>query len=201
MVGLSRRGETMQIDSAWGPLLWPARTWPCRLVDCCCCFRAFPRFSALSTRWAKSASAGLFGAAGLSGRADLARPRCIPAPAWFPGGEGSPASDVRPPRLDKAHRTDHVGAMLFVIFIGFPDFLHPDLPGVRLRHLGRQLQVDHASDDAEHQLHHAERSAHGGSAVRVDGHRDGTGRPDGATLLVDPDDHGARCAERCSLRY
>ena len=131
------------------------------------------------------------GPAGLSDCAGLA------CPGHFRAGLGAGRRVVHrddertsePRQAD--HRPDHAGCDALRDLHRLPDLFHADLPGLCLWHLGRELQADHAPDDAQHQLHHAERPADGGAAVHPDGDRDGTGRADGTAVCVDPAYHGA----------
>ena len=113
-------GETMQIDSAWGPLLWPARTampvggFLLMLQGIPEIFRAFHKMGKERERWFL---------------------RFLPfyiifmiwlilaifAPSIVPGGDWFTGVMSARPNLDKPIiGLIMLGAMLFVIFIGFP---------------------------------------------------------------------------------
>ena len=114
------RGETMQVDSAWGPLLWPARlampigAFLLMLQGIPEIFRAFHKMGKERER--------LF---------IRALPVYIIALIWLilavfhpsivPGGEAFSDLMSARPNIDKATiGLIMLGAMLFVIFIGFP---------------------------------------------------------------------------------
>ncbi len=113
-------GETMQIDSAWGPLLWPARTampvggFLLMLQGIPEIFRAFHQMGKERERWfLRAMPVYLIGLTWLV--------LAIFAPDWVPGGEWFTDLMKARPGLDKST----IGlimlvAMLFVIFIGFP---------------------------------------------------------------------------------
>jgi len=113
-------GETMQIDSAWGPLLWPARlampvgAFLLMLQGLPEIFRAFHKMGKERERWFVRALpvyvialTWLFLA--------IFQPSMVPGGEWF-----SDLMSARP-SMDKATiGLIMLGAMLFVIFIGFP---------------------------------------------------------------------------------
>jgi TRAP-type mannitol/chloroaromatic compound transport system permease large subunit/TRAP-type mannitol/chloroaromatic compound transport system permease small subunit len=114
------RGETMQVDSAWGPLLWPARlampvgAFLLMLQGLPEIFRAFHKMGKERERWFVRALPVYI----------IALTWLILAvfhPSMIPGGESF--SDLMSARsnMDKATiGLIMLGAMLFVIFIGFP---------------------------------------------------------------------------------
>lgn len=113
-------GETMQIDSAWGPLLWPARTaMPIGgalllLQGLPEIFRAFHKMGkereklfvralpiyVIAVTWLMLA---------------IFTPDIVPGGAWF-----SEVMSARPQMSKPTIGLIMLGAMLFVIFIGFP---------------------------------------------------------------------------------
>ena len=114
------RGETMQIDSAWGPLLWPARLampiggFLLMLQGIPEIFRAFHKMGKTRERWFVRALP--FYLIGL-----LWLVLAIWTPGVVPGGEWFTDLMKARPELSKST----IGlimlfAMLFVIFIGFP---------------------------------------------------------------------------------
>ncbi len=113
-------GETMQIDSAWGPLLWPARTampiggFLLLLQGIPEIFRAFHKMGKDRERvFVRALPVYLIALVWLV--------LAIFAPDWVPGGEWFTDLMKARPGLDKATiGLIMLGAMLFVIFIGFP---------------------------------------------------------------------------------
>ncbi|KMW60308.1 TRAP-type C4-dicarboxylate transport system, large permease component [Candidatus Rhodobacter oscarellae] len=114
------RGETMQIDSAWGPLLWPARTaMPVgglllMLQGIPEIFRAFHKMGKERERiFVRALPFYLIALAWLI--------LAIFAPDYVPGGEWFTELMKARPGLDKPTiGLIMLTAMLFVIFIGFP---------------------------------------------------------------------------------
>ena len=112
--------ETMQIDSAWGPLLWPARLampiggFLLMLQGIPEIFRAFHKMGKERERWfVRALPIYLIGLIWLN--LAVFQPDLVPGGAWF-----SEIMSARP-NLDKATiGLIMLGAMLFVIFIGFP---------------------------------------------------------------------------------
>lgn len=114
------RGETMQIDSAWGPLLWPARTampiggFLLMLQGIPEIFRAFHKMGKERERWfVRSLPIYLIGLLWLV--LAIWSPDVVPGGEWF--------TDLMNARSGLSNST--IGllmlcAMLFVIFIGFP---------------------------------------------------------------------------------
>ena len=114
------RGETMQIDSAWGPLLWPARTaMPIgglllTIQGIPEIFRAFHKMGKARERWFVRALP-IYLIALIWLILAIFAPGIVPGGAWF--------TDLMSaqPNLDKPTiGLIMLGAMLFVIFIGFP---------------------------------------------------------------------------------
>ncbi|MGR3490755.1 MAG: TRAP transporter small permease subunit, partial [Shimia sp.] len=114
------RGETMQIDSAWGPLLWPARTaMPVGgalllLQGIPEIFRAFHKMGKERERlFVRALPVYLIALAWLT--------LAVFAPDITPGGEWFTDLMSQRPSIDKPTiGLIMLGAMLFVIFIGFP---------------------------------------------------------------------------------
>ncbi len=114
------RGETMQIDSAWGPLLWPARLampvggFLLMLQGIPEIFRAFHKMGKERERWfVRSLPIYLIGLAWLV--LAIFTPGIVPGGEWFTGiMKASPG--LSKPTIGLIM----LGAMLFVIFIGFP---------------------------------------------------------------------------------
>ncbi|MEO0343429.1 MAG: TRAP transporter large permease subunit [Pseudomonadota bacterium] len=113
-------GETMQIDSAWGPLLWPARTampvggFLLLIQGIPEIFRAFYKMGREREIWfLRAMPVYLIGLIWLA--------MAIFMPEITPGGEWFTDAMAQRPALDKATiGLMMLGAMLFVIFIGFP---------------------------------------------------------------------------------
>ena len=86
--------------------------------------------------------------------------------------------------LSKTHYWfDYAGAMIFVIFIGFPiSFTLIFWPLCLV--FGVQLQTHNAFDDAEHQFYNAERPTYGGASFHLDGYRHGSGGSHGASYSL-----------------
>ncbi|NNE80279.1 MAG: TRAP transporter large permease subunit [Silicimonas sp.] len=113
-------GETMAVDSAWGPLLWPARTampvggFLLMLQGIPEVFRAFHKMGKERERWfVRFLPIYLIGLIWLV--LAIFAPDIVPGGAWF-----TEAMSARP-NLDKPTiGLIMLGAMLFVIFIGFP---------------------------------------------------------------------------------
>ncbi|MFK7891258.1 MAG: TRAP transporter large permease subunit [Granulosicoccus sp.] len=113
-------GETMQIDSAWGPLLWPARTampigaFLLTIQGISEIFRAFHKMGKSRERWfVRALPIYLILLIWLV--LAVFAPDTVPGGAWF--------TDIMSarPNLDKPIiGLIMLGAMLFVIFIGFP---------------------------------------------------------------------------------
>ena len=114
------RGETMQVDSAWGPLLWPARlAMPVgglllTLQGIPEIFRAFHKMGKDRERlFVRALPIYLIALAWLI--------LAIFAPDYVPGGEWFTDIMKARPGIDKpVIGLIMLGAMLFVIFIGFP---------------------------------------------------------------------------------
>jgi TRAP-type mannitol/chloroaromatic compound transport system permease large subunit len=113
-------GETMQIDSAWGPLLWPARTampvggFLLMIQGIPEIFRAFHKMGKERERWFVMALPIYLIALAWLILAIFA-PNIVPGGEWFTG-----VMSARP-TLDKPTiGLIMLGAMLLVIFIGFP---------------------------------------------------------------------------------
>ena len=114
------KGETMQIDSAWGPLLWPARTampiggFLLLLQGIPEIFRAFHKMGKMrERRFVRTLPLYL--------TALLWLVLAVFQPDWVPGGEWFADLMKTPPSLSKPMiGLIMLGAMLFVIFIGFP---------------------------------------------------------------------------------
>ncbi|MEM7207201.1 MAG: TRAP transporter large permease subunit [Pseudomonadota bacterium] len=113
-------GETMQVDSAWGPLLWPARTaMPIgglllMLQGLPEIFRAFHKMGKERERWfVRALPIYLIGLIWLI--------LAVFQPSLVPGGEAFSDLMSARPTMDKATiGLIMLAAMLFVIFIGFP---------------------------------------------------------------------------------
>ncbi len=112
--------ETMQIDSAWGPLLWPARLampiggFLLLLQGIPEIFRAFHKMGKERERWFVRALP-IYLIALIWLVLAVFKPDLVPGGEWF--------SDIMSarPNMDKATiGLIMLGAMLFVIFIGFP---------------------------------------------------------------------------------
>ena len=114
------RGETMQVDSAWGPLLWPARLampiggFLLMLQGFPEIFRAFHKMGKERERWfVRALPVYIIGLLWLN--LAVFQPDMVPGGEWF-----SDLMSARP-NMDKATiGLIMLGAMLFVIFIGFP---------------------------------------------------------------------------------
>lgn len=114
------RGETMQVDSAWGPLVWPARlampvgAFLLTIQGFPEIFRAFHKMGKERERWfVRALPIYLIALAWLV--AAVFVPDNVPGGEWF-----SDLMSARP-NLDKPTiGFIMLGAMLFVIFIGFP---------------------------------------------------------------------------------
>ncbi|MDA8586963.1 TRAP transporter large permease subunit [Rhodobacteraceae bacterium] len=114
------RGETMQIDSAWGPLLWPARlampvgAFLLMLQGIPEIFRAFHKMGKARERlFLRALPVYVIGLTWLM--------LGIFTPGIVPGGEWFTTMMKASPGLDKPIiGLIMLGAMLFVIFIGFP---------------------------------------------------------------------------------
>ena len=114
------RGETMQIDSAWGPLLWPARTaMPVGgllllLQGIPEIFRAFHKMGKAREIWfLRAMPIYLIVLAWLVLAVFL--PDLVPGGEWF-----TDLMKARPGLSKPTIGLIMLGAMLFVIFIGFP---------------------------------------------------------------------------------
>lgn len=114
------RGETMQIDSAWGPLLWPARlAMPVGgllllLQGIPEIFRAFHKMGKARERWFVRALP-VYLIALLWLVLAIFVPDVVPGGEWFTGVMSAQPSLSKP-----TIGLIMLGAMLFVIFIGFP---------------------------------------------------------------------------------
>src|SRR6056300_616874 len=97
------------------------------------------------------------------------------------------------------HWFDHARCYVVRDFHRLSDFVYLDFLGLCVRDLGREFQTDNAVDDAEHELNYAKRSVDGCSFVRLNGHRDGGRRPDGAFVYIHSNDYGP-CAWRVVYR-
>ncbi|MGE4647471.1 MAG: TRAP transporter large permease subunit [Arenicellales bacterium] len=114
------RGETMQVDSAWGPLLWPARlampvgAFLLMLQGLPEIFRAFHKMGKERERWfVRALPVYLIALIWLV--------LAVFQPSIVPGGELFSDLMSARPNMDKATiGLIMLGAMLFVIFIGFP---------------------------------------------------------------------------------
>ena len=114
------RGETMQVDSAWGPLLWPARlampigAFFLMLQGIPEIFRAFHKMGKERERWfVRALPAYIIALTWLV--------MAVFYPSIVPGGESFSDFMSARPNIDKATiGLIMLGAMLFVIFIGFP---------------------------------------------------------------------------------
>ena len=113
-------GETMQVDSAWGPLLWPARlampvgAFLLTLQGIPEIFRAFHKMGKARERWFVRVLP-IYLILLLWLVLAVFTPDLVPGGAWF--------TDIMSarPNLDKPIiGLIMLGAMLFVIFIGFP---------------------------------------------------------------------------------
>ncbi|MFC3616153.1 TRAP transporter large permease subunit [Lutimaribacter marinistellae] len=113
-------GETMQIDSAWGPLLWPARTampvggFLLTLQGIPEIFRAFHKMGKERERWFLRALP-FYLVALIWLVLAVFTPDLVPGGQWF--------TDLMAARPEISRPTIGLimlGAMLFVIFIGFP---------------------------------------------------------------------------------
>ena len=110
----------MQVDSAWGPLLWPARIampiggFLLMLQGLPEIFRAFHKMGKERERWfVRALPVYVIGLIWLN--------LAIFQPELVPGGEAFSDMMKARPNLDKATiGLIMLGAMLFVIFIGFP---------------------------------------------------------------------------------
>lgn len=114
------KGETMQIDSAWGPLLWPARTampvgaFLLLLQGIPEIFRAFHKMGKDRERWfVRLLPLYLIGLIWLVLAVFL--PDTVPGGEWF-----TDVMKARPGLSKPTIGLIMLGAMLFVIFIGFP---------------------------------------------------------------------------------
>ena len=114
------KNETMQIDSAWGPLLWPARlAMPIGgllllLQGIPEIFRAFHKMGKERERW-------FIRALPIYLIALIWLVLAVFQPGVVPGGEAFSKLMSARPNMDKATiGLIMLGAMLFVIFIGFP---------------------------------------------------------------------------------
>ena len=113
-------GETMQIDSAWGPLLWPARTaMPVGgilllLQGLPEIFRAFHKMGKEREKlFVRALPVYVIALAWLM--LAIFVPDVVPGGAWF-----SEIMSARPQLSKPTIGLIMLGAMLFVIFIGFP---------------------------------------------------------------------------------
>jgi len=114
------RGETMQVDSAWGPILWPARlampvgAFLLMLQGIPEIFRAFHKMGKERERlFIRALPVYLIVLIWLV--------LAVFQPSLVPGGEAFSGLMSARPNLDKATiGLIMLGAMLFVIFIGFP---------------------------------------------------------------------------------
>ena len=114
------RGETMQVDSAWGPVLWPARlampvgAFLLMLQGIPEIFRAFHKMGKERERlFVRALPVYLIALIWLI--------LAVFKPGIVPGGEAFSDIMSARPNLDKATiGLIMLGAMLFVIFIGFP---------------------------------------------------------------------------------
>ena len=114
------RGETMQVDSAWGPLLWPARlampvgAFLLMLQGLPEIFRAFHKMGKERERWfVRALPIYIIVLTWLV--------LAVFHPSMIPGGESFSDLMSARPNIDKATiGLIMLGAMLFVIFIGFP---------------------------------------------------------------------------------
>ena len=114
------RGETMQVDSAWGPLLWPARlampvgAFLLMLQGLPEIFRAFHKMGKERERWfVRALPIYIIVLTWLV--------LAVFHPSMIPGGESFADLMSARPNIDKATiGLIMLGAMLFVIFIGFP---------------------------------------------------------------------------------
>jgi len=114
------RGETMQVDSAWGPLLWPARlampvgAFLLMLQGLPEIFRAFHKMGKERERlFVRALPVYVIALIWLV--------LAVFHPSTIPGGESFSDLMSARPNIDKATiGLIMLGAMLFVIFIGFP---------------------------------------------------------------------------------
>jgi len=113
-------GETMQIDSAWGPLLWPARTampvggFLLLLQGIPEIFRAFHKMGKARERWfVRALPIYLIGLTWLV--LAVFTPDIVPGGEWF-----TELMKARPQISKPTIGLIMLCAMLFVIFIGFP---------------------------------------------------------------------------------
>ena len=113
-------GETMQIDSAWGPLLWPARTampvggFLLMIQGIPEIFRAFHKMGKERERWfVRALPFYLIGLIWLV--LAIFTPNIVPGGEWFTGVM-SASPGLSKPTIGLIM----LAAMLFVIFIGFP---------------------------------------------------------------------------------
>ena len=112
--------ETMQIDSAWGPLCGP-RAWRCRSVVSCCYCRAFPEIFRAFHKMGKQRERWFVRALPVYLIALTWLVLAVFQPDLVPGGEAFSDLMSARPDMDKATiGLIMLGAMLFVIFIGFP---------------------------------------------------------------------------------
>ena len=114
------RGETMQIDSAWGPVLWPARLampvggFLLMLQGIPEIFRAFHKMGKERERWfLRALPIYIVGLIWLI--LAIFTPNIVPGGEWFTGIM-SATPNLEKPTIGLIM----LGAMLFVIFIGFP---------------------------------------------------------------------------------
>ena len=114
------RGETMQIDSAWGPLLWPARLampvggFLLMLQGIPEIFRAFHKMGKERERWfVRALPVYVIGLLWLN--LAVFQPDLVPGGEWF-----SDIMSARPTMSKATIGLIMLTAMLFVIFIGFP---------------------------------------------------------------------------------
>ncbi|KIN78288.1 tripartite ATP-independent transporter DctQ subunit [Sulfitobacter mediterraneus] len=114
------RGETMQIDSAWGPLLWPARlAMPVgglllALQGIPEIFRAFHKMGKERERWFLRALP-IYLVALIWLILAIFTPELVPGGEWF-----TDLMKAKPNLSKPTIGLIMLGAMLFVIFIGFP---------------------------------------------------------------------------------
>jgi len=113
-------GETMQIDSAWGPLLWPARTampvgaFLLLLQGIPEIFRAFHKMGKERERWFVRVLP-IYLIVLLWLVLAVFTPNIVPGGEWF-----TDLMSARPNLPKPTIGLIMLGAMLFVIFIGFP---------------------------------------------------------------------------------
>ncbi len=114
------RSETMQIDSAWGPLLWPARIampiggFLLMLQGIPEIFRAFHKMGKERERWFVQVLP-IYLIALIWLVFAVFQPDLVPGGEWF-----SDVMSARPNLSKPTIGLIMLGAMLFVIFIGFP---------------------------------------------------------------------------------